>query len=418
MASMRYPFAGTTKKSAIRRTRIPTGSDSLGCRHARYERPGDPAPPVERLADLMSGGFDNHREHLHEIDVVIDDEHLHAGRLPLTRGARQLLPLSCRDRPRQTDHELRPPAFAFAVRFDRPSMHVHQLSCQLPRHNRHLDALVGANQGSVRLCAMDAFEGFKAAQRAGWAHFGPLQGYTTEPAARLVRHAGIEPGHRVLDVACGTGVVAVTAARGGAHVTGLDLTPELLVAARENARLASVDIDWHEGDVEQLPFDTAMFDVVVSQFGHMFAPQPDVAIREMLRVLRPGGIIAFSTWPPELLVGRLFALTARYLPPPPPGAIPPSLWGDPNTIRERLGAAVRNISFDHGVMRVPALSLRHHAETFERTAGPVIKVVETLRAGDPDKLQAFRAEADAINAEYYRDNVLRQGYLMTRATKV
>ena len=89
----------------------------------------------------------------------------------------------------------------------------------------------------------------------------------------------------VLDVGCGTGVVAVTAARAGARVMGLDLTPELLERARENAQIAEVDIQWHEGDVEQMPFEDAAFDVVVSQYGHMFAPRPDVAMNEMLRVL-------------------------------------------------------------------------------------------------------------------------------------
>src|SRR4051812_12293760 len=180
---------------------------------------------------------------------------------------------------------------------------------------------------------MDNLDEFKAGQRAGWAHFAPLQAITTEPAAHLVRHAGIKAGQRVLDVACGTGVVSVTAARKGAKVTGLDLTPELLAVARENSRSAGVEIDWHEGDVENLPFDANTFDVVVSQFGHMFAPRPDVAVREMLRVLKPGGTIAFSTWPPELYVGRTFAMTARYMPAPPPGVAPPPLWGDPNVIR-------------------------------------------------------------------------------------
>jgi ubiquinone/menaquinone biosynthesis C-methylase UbiE len=135
----------------------------------------------------------------------------------------------------------------------------------------------------------DAFATLKAAQREGWAHFAPLQAVTTFAAAALVKQARIRPGARVLDVACGTGVVAVTAARLGARATGLDLTPELLAVARDNARLAAVDIDWHEGDVEELPFDANTFDVVVSQFGHMFAPRPDVAVREMLRVLKPGG---------------------------------------------------------------------------------------------------------------------------------
>src|SRR4029453_364766 len=125
---------------------------------------------------------------------------------------------------------------------------------------------------------MDVLEKFKAAQRAGWAFFAPLQMFTTIPAARLVRHAGIRSGMRVLDVACGTGVVSVTAARAGAQVTGLDLTPELLQVARENARIAALPIAWHEGDVEALPFESGQFDVVVSQYGHIFAPRPGVAI--------------------------------------------------------------------------------------------------------------------------------------------
>src|ERR1700730_7763312 len=113
---------------------------------------------------------------------------------------------------------------------------------------------------------VNPLESFKAAQKLGWAHFAPLETFTTPPAAQLVKRAGIVSGSRVLDVACGTGVVAVTAARLGASVTGLDLTPELLTRARENSRIAGVEIDWREGDVEALPFESATFDVVVSQF--------------------------------------------------------------------------------------------------------------------------------------------------------
>jgi SAM-dependent methyltransferase len=265
--------------------------------------------------------------------------------------------------------------------------------------------------------AMDVFDTFKANQKAGWAHFAPLQAITTVAAARLVRHAGVSTGSRVLDVACGTGVVAVTAARMGARVTGLDLTPELLDAARHNSRLAGVEIEWHEGDVEQLPFGPSIFDAVVSQFGHMFAPRPDVAVAEMLRVLKPGGTIAFSTWPPELFVGRVFALVGRYMPPLPPGVAPPPQWGDPNVIRERLGAAVRDLTFDRARIVAPALSIPHARDLFERTAGPVIKLVESLAASDPKRLAAFRAELDAVTAEYYEDNVIRQDYLLTRARK-
>ena len=265
--------------------------------------------------------------------------------------------------------------------------------------------------------AVDVIANFKAAQRAGWVHFAPLQTFTTEPAARLVRFAGIQSGNRVLDVACGTGVVAITAARCGATVTGLDLTPELLDVARDNARIAAVDTDWHEGDVESLPFAAASFDVVVSQFGHMFAPRPETAVDEMLRVLKPGGTIAFSTWPPELFIGRLFSLTARYAPPLPPGVAAPPLWGDPLVIQERLGTRVEHLRFDRATMVVPALSARHQREHFERTAGPVVKLVEMLTATDPRRLESYRAECEALIAEYLHDNVLRQGYLMTRANK-
>ncbi len=140
---------------------------------------------------------------------------------------------------------------------------------------------------------MDSFESFKAAQKKVWANFAPTEVHTTPCAARLVKRAGVRSGQRVLDVACGTGVVSVTAARLGARVTGLDLTPELLELARENGRIAGVEIDWREGDVEKLPFGDAAFDVVLSQYGHIFAPRPEIAIGEMLRVLKPGGTIAF-----------------------------------------------------------------------------------------------------------------------------
>jgi SAM-dependent methyltransferase len=264
---------------------------------------------------------------------------------------------------------------------------------------------------------MDPFESFKAAQKLGWQHFAPLEALTTPPAAQLVKHAGVRSGQRVLDVGCGTGVVAVTSARLGARVTGLDLTPALLERARENARIANLEIDWREGDVEKLPFEDGAFDVVLSQFGHIFAPRPELAIAEMLRVLKPGGTIAFSTWPPELFTGCMFALTARYAPPPPPGVSPPTQWGDPRIVSERLGSAVKNIVFDRGTMRVPALSPPHLRATIERTAGPVIKMVESLASGDPAKLAAFRSEFEALAAEYLEDNVVRQDYLLTRATK-
>jgi ubiquinone/menaquinone biosynthesis C-methylase UbiE len=158
----------------------------------------------------------------------------------------------------------------------------------------------------------DSFANFKAAQRESWSSFVPVEITTTPPAAKLVKFAQVKPGQRVLDVGCGTGVVAVTAARLGAKVSGLDLTPTLLERARKNADIAGVDVEFIEGDAEALPYPDASFDVVLSQFGHIFAPRPAVALREMLRVLKSGGRIAFSTWPPEHFTGRMFSFLARY----------------------------------------------------------------------------------------------------------
>jgi ubiquinone/menaquinone biosynthesis C-methylase UbiE len=264
---------------------------------------------------------------------------------------------------------------------------------------------------------MDGITQFKEMQKQSWANFAPFEAMTTPEAARLVNHAGIKPEMRVLDVACGTGVVAITCAQLGAMVTAIDLTPELLERARENARLAQVQVDWHEGDVESLPFQDGQFDAVLSQFGHIFAPRPEVAISEMLRVLRPGGTLAFSTWPPEFLVGQTGAVAARYAPPPPNGVASPMLWGDPKVIEQRLGSAADKISFRRATMLVPALSLPHFRTNVERAAGPIIKLVQML-SENPARLASFRDEFDAVVAPYFNDNLVRQDYLMTSARKV
>ena len=262
----------------------------------------------------------------------------------------------------------------------------------------------------------DPFAAFKAVQREAWGLFAPTEIFTTPPAAQLVKYAGIKHGDKVLDVACGTGVVAITAARLGAAAKGLDLSPVLLDRANWNADMAGVKVEFTEGDAEALPYKDGEFDVVVSQFGHMFAPRPDVAIAEMLRVLKPGGTIAFSTWPPELFVGKMFALTGKYLPPP-EGVAPPPQWGNPQIVAERLGSAVKDIVFDRTAMMVPALSPQHLRHFMEINVGPLAKVVEKGQS-DPEMLATFRKELEALISLYRADNQVSQHYLMTRATKV
>jgi SAM-dependent methyltransferase len=260
----------------------------------------------------------------------------------------------------------------------------------------------------------DSIEGFKAKQREMWASFAPTAIFTTPTAARLIAYAGVQSGERVLDVGTGTGVAAITAARAGAQVSAIDLTPELLIEARENGRIAGVDVDWREADAERLPFPDASFDVVVSQFAHMFAPRPQVAIAEMRRVLRPGGRVAFSTWPPDKFVGQTFALVGRYSPPPPAGVAPPGLWGDPAVVRERLAPHFAEPAFERDVMRVPALSPAHLRMVLERSVGPIQKLAAAF-ASEPDRLGALRGELEALVAPYFADNLVRQDYLLTKA---
>jgi SAM-dependent methyltransferase len=251
-------------------------------------------------------------------------------------------------------------------------------------------------------------------QREMWSSFAPTAAFTTPVAAHLVEFAQIKPGETVLDVGTGTGVVAVTAARIGASVTGVDLTPALLDVARENSRVANLDVEWLEGDAENLPVPDSRFDVVVSQFGHMFAPRPEVAVAQMRRVLKPSGRIAFATWPPEHFVGRLFAFVGKNSPPPPPGAAPPPQWGNPSIVAERLGDRFEAPFFARGVMQFPALSLSHFREFIERSVGPVQKLIEGA-ADDPKRLAALRAEFESLAAPYYFNNMIRQEYLLTRA---
>jgi SAM-dependent methyltransferase len=263
----------------------------------------------------------------------------------------------------------------------------------------------------------DPFAQLKAKQREMWASFTPTAMFTTPVAGHLVRFAHIAPGEAVLDVGTGTGVVALTAARAGAKVTGLDLTPELLAQARDNARIAQQEqnIVWTEGDAEQLPYADASFDVVLSQFGHMFAPRPQQAVAEMRRVLKPSGRIAFATWPPEHVIGRMFAFVGRNSPPLPPGAAPPPQWGHPPTVAERLGEQRFDAPFfERGVMAFPALSLAHYRLFMERSVGPIQKLVEA-HADQPDKLAQLRDEFDALIKPYFTDNIVRQDYLLTRA---
>lgn len=180
----------------------------------------------------------------------------------------------------------------------------------------------------------------KRAHRGTWAsgsYAAVAERLILEPPRRLIERIGLEPGLEVLDIATGTGNAAIPAAETGARLTGLDLTPELLDHARERAAAAGVEVDWVEGDAEDLPFEDGRFDRVISTFGVQFAPRHEVVAREMVRVTRPGGTIGLVNWTPQGLIGQVLKAVGKRMPKPPDYASPPPLWGDEEHVRDLLG---------------------------------------------------------------------------------
>jgi SAM-dependent methyltransferase len=216
--------------------------------------------------------------------------------------------------------------------------------------------------------------GFKEVQRTIWsAGDYPDIAHRIESAAeRVVSAAGVGPGQDVLDVATGSGNVAIPCAQRGATVTGLDLTPELLDAARRRASQANVECDWVEGDAEDLPYPDDSFDRVLSTFGTMFAPRHERATAELVRVCRPGGTIAVAAWTPEGGNGQMFKTVAGHMPPPPPEVKPPTLWGTEQHMRELFEPYGAEVRFERDNVVFEADSAEAWLDYNERVLGPMV----------------------------------------------
>jgi ubiquinone/menaquinone biosynthesis C-methylase UbiE len=188
------------------------------------------------------------------------------------------------------------------------------------------------------------FEQLKRRMKDTWmaGDFGQIARFTAQTAEEFVARLPIAPGMPVLDVACGTGNLAIPAARKGAMVTGMDLAPNLLEQARQRAAAEGLEVQFDEGDAEQLPYEDGRFDLAMSMYGAMFAPRPERVAEELARVVRGGGTIAMANWTAGGFVGRSFAVTARHVPPP-EGLPAPVLWGDEEVVRQRFGPLVSRI---------------------------------------------------------------------------
>jgi ubiquinone/menaquinone biosynthesis C-methylase UbiE len=237
----------------------------------------------------------------------------------------------------------------------------------------------------------------------------------------LVEACGISAGQRVLDVAAGTGNVAIRAAQAGAEVVAADLTPENFEAGRREARAVGVELGWVEADAQALPFGDGEFDAVTSALGAIFPPDHQAVADEMLRVCRPGGTIGMINFAPEGVAAEFFEVIARYAPPPPPGALPPLLWGSEEHVRELFGDRVAALELTRSEYVERAGSPSDYRELFKQTFGPMI-ALQALLADQPGRAAAldeeFLAFATRSNrgapdgpAEYH------YGYLLVVARK-
>jgi SAM-dependent methyltransferase len=226
-----------------------------------------------------------------------------------------------------------------------------------------------------------------------------VETFLTPLGPKLVDACGIEPGARVLDVAAGTGNASIPAAETGAHVTAADLTPELFEAGRARAAAAGVELDWVEADAEDLPFEDASFDVVMSAIGVMFAPYHEVAAAELARVGRPGGTVGLLSWTPGGMLGALFRMMGPFAPPPPPGAQPPPLWGGEDHLRKLLGDKVEFTQLERDVLEVTAFARpRDYGEHFKARYGPTISI--RANAAKNGRADEFDAALDAFCEEW------------------
>jgi len=220
------------------------------------------------------------------------------------------------------------------------------------------------------------FEQLKSRLKTTWmtGDYDTFSRHMEKGAEEFYARLGVTPGARLLDVGCGAGQLALIAVRAGADVTGCDIATNWIEKARARAAAEGLTAKFEEGDAESLPYPDGSFDVVTSVVGAMFAPRPDRVASELIRVCRPGGIIAMANWTPTGFIGQMFKAIAKFI--APSGMPAPALWGDENTVRERFRGGISG------------LKLARRMYPFDYPFGPAA-VVEFFRANYGPTTRAF-----------------------------
>ncbi len=265
--------------------------------------------------------------------------------------------------------------------------------------------------------------GLAAKHRAMWASgdYPTIVADVVAPLGPLLIEAtGICAGDRVLDVAAGTGSVAIPAAQTGASVVASDLTPELLVTGQAIAAERGVSLEWQEANAEEMPFADNEFDAVLSSIGVMFAPHHQLAADELVRVCKPAGRIGVISWTPEGFIGQMFATMKPYVPAPPPGVQPPPLWGNENHIHALLGDRVEKFTARRGVLAVGHFGAGAGAafrDYFKVNYGPTITAYRNIE-GDPERVAALDAALAELGDRFLAgSSTMPWEYLLVTARK-
>lgn len=259
-----------------------------------------------------------------------------------------------------------------------------------------------------------------AAQQRTWSDgdFSMVAAMITNVAEDLAEALEILPDERVLDVATGSGNGALAAARrswGGA--IGCDFVPALLERGRERAAAERLEVDFVEADAQDLPFEDARFDVAMSIFGAMFAPDQERTAQELLRVVKPGGRIGMANWTPDGGIAGLFLIVVKHTGGPPPGTQPPVLWGTEERVRELFGDGISDLRVERRVSRQAFRSADHYLDFFRTYFGPVKQAFDKVGPEGAPALEAdLRAFLEEVN-ENPRALVLEPEYLRVVAVR-